>query len=77
MFWKWKKGEDLHYEDVFRKLQGKKGFSYVYTQEKFDAYKTIPAWQKLEWLEKMNRFFIKFMPETSKKLCEKLRKGEI
>jgi len=24
MFWKWKKGENLYYEDVFRKLQDKK-----------------------------------------------------
>jgi len=55
----------------------KKGFKYVYTQEKYDVYKNIPAWQKLAWLEKMNRFLSDFMPEKSKELCEKLRKGEI
>ena len=54
-----------------------KGFSYVYTKEKYDSYKKIPAWQKLEWLEKMNRFLYDFMPPKSKELCEKLRKGEI
>lgn len=58
-------------------MENKKGFSYIYTQEKYDAYKSVPAWQKLEWLEKMNRFLNDFMPKGSKILSEKLRKGEL
>ena len=37
----------------------------------------MPAEKKLEWLEKMNRFLYRFMPEKSKIIAEKLRKGEI
>ena len=58
-------------------MQERKGFSYVYTQEKYDAYKNVPAHYKLEWLEKMNRFLYRFMPEKSKIIAEKFRKGEI
>ncbi len=58
-------------------MNSNKGFKYVYTKEKYDAYKKLPAWQKLEWLEKMNRFLYHFMPPKSKELREKLRKGEI
>jgi predicted phosphoadenosine phosphosulfate sulfurtransferase len=55
----------------------KKGFTYIYTKEKYEAYKKVPAWQKLEWLEKMNRFLFNFMPPKSKELWGKLRRGEI
>jgi len=55
----------------------RKGFKYVYTKEKYENYKDMPAWQKLVWLEKMNRFLYNFMPQKSKELCEKLRRGEI
>jgi predicted transcriptional regulator len=58
-------------------MEEKKGFRYVYTKEKYESYKNIPAWQKLEWLEKMNRFLYNFMPRESKILAEKLRRGEI
>lgn len=59
------------------KMEQKKGFKHVYSQEKYDAYKILPAWQKLEWLEKMSRFLYNFMPQKSKNLNEKLQKGEI
>lgn len=58
-------------------MEQAKGFSYVYSKEKYDEYKKLPTWQKLEWLEKMNRFLYSFMPKKSKEICEKLRKGEI
>ena len=58
-------------------MEQKKGFSYVYTKEKYDSYSKLPAWQKLKWLEKMNRFLYDFMPKESKTLAEKLRRGEI
>lgn len=54
-----------------------KGFKYVYTKEKYERYSKLPAWQKLEWLEKMNRFLYDFMPQKSKEIREKLRTGEI
>jgi len=58
-------------------MEQRKGFRYTYTKEKFEAYKKVPVGQKLEWLEKMNRFLYYFMPTKSKELREKLRKGEI
>lgn len=58
-------------------MQKSKGFNYVYSKEKYEAYKDMPAEKKLEWLEKMNRFLYRFMPEKSKIIAEKLRKGEI
>ena len=58
-------------------MAGKTGFKYVYTQEKYDNYSKMPAEQKLEWLEKMNRFLYYFMPEKSKELSGKIRRGEI
>jgi len=64
----------LSYEEFFEK---KKGFRYVYTQEKAEEYQKLSAQQKLEWLEKMNRFLYNFMPIKSKIFQEKLRKGEV
>jgi len=57
--------------------KSKKGFSYVCTREKAEEYQKLSAQQKLEWLEKMNRFLYYFMPKESKEFAEKLRKGEI
>ena len=58
-------------------MANRKGFKYIYSKEKYESYKDLPAWQKLEWLEKMNRFLYFYMPPKSKDLSEKLRKGEI
>lgn len=58
-------------------MEQRKGFKYVYTKEKYESYKNLSAHQKLEWLEKMNRFLYYFMPPKSKEICEKLRQGEI
>ncbi len=55
----------------------RKGFSYVYTKEKYNSYKKLSVEQKLTWLEKMNRFLHDFMPDKSKLLREKLRQGKI
>ncbi|MBU0672691.1 MAG: hypothetical protein KJ732_06670 [Candidatus Margulisbacteria bacterium] len=55
----------------------RKGFRYVYTKEKAAEYKKLSVLQKLEWLEKMNRFLYNFMPKESKLFAERLRKGEI
>ncbi|MEA3492860.1 MAG: hypothetical protein U9R38_00570 [Candidatus Margulisiibacteriota bacterium] len=58
-------------------MEQKKGFRYTYTKEKYKSYKNIPVAQKLEWLEKMNRFLNNFMPAKSKELNQKLREGKI
>jgi hypothetical protein len=57
--------------------KSKKGFRYVYTKEKWLAYQKLSPQQKLEWLEKMNRFLTAFMPAKSKLFAEKLRRGII
>jgi predicted transcriptional regulator len=55
-------------------MEQKRGFRYIYTKEKFETYNKIPTWQKLEWLEKMNRFLYNFMPAKSKEIREELKK---
>ena len=57
--------------------QKKKGFSFVYSREKAEEYQRLFPEQRLEWLEKMNRFLFNFMPKASKEFSEKLRRGEI
>ena len=57
--------------------KGEKGFRYVYTEEKAAEYRKLKPEQRLEWLEKMSRFFYNFMPKASKDFAEKLRRGEI
>ena len=57
--------------------QKKGGFSYIYTKEKAEEYKKLTPEQRLEWLEKMNRFLYNFMPKESKVFQEKLRHGII
>ncbi|OGC08656.1 hypothetical protein A2230_05910 [candidate division WOR-1 bacterium RIFOXYA2_FULL_36_21] len=54
-----------------------KGFTYVCSREKAKEYQKLSAQQKLEWLEKMNRFLYYFMPKENKVFAEKLRRGEI
>jgi len=54
-----------------------KGFSYKYAQEKYNEYKKISTEHKLEWLEKMNRFFYYFRSPKDRKIWERIRKGEI
>lgn len=58
-------------------MENKKGFRFIYTKEKYDAYSKLPVEQKLDWIEKMNRFLTNFMPQKSKELSDKLRRGEI
>lgn len=55
----------------------KRGFTYIYTKEKAEEYKKLSPEQRLEWLEKINRFLYHFMSKESKVFCEKLRRGEI
>jgi len=58
-------------------MSDKKGYRYVYSREKADAYQKLSVEQRLEWLEKMNRFLYNFMPQEAKDFKEKLQKGEI
>jgi DNA-binding MarR family transcriptional regulator len=54
-----------------------KGFRYVYTKEQAQEYGRLKPEQRLEWLEKMARFFYYFTPEKNKQFGERLRRGEI
>jgi len=54
-----------------------KGFSYIYTKEKAEEYHKLSLEQRLEWLEKMNRFLYAFMPEESKLFEQRLRYSKI
>lgn len=58
-------------------MTGKKGFRYVYTREQAQEYSRLTLEQRLEWLEKMARFFYYFTPEKNKQFGEQLRRGEI
>lgn len=54
-----------------------KGFSYTVSDEKLKKWMALPAKMKLEWLEEVNEFLSKAMPEESKKIMAKFRKAEI
>ncbi len=54
-----------------------KGFRYHVSEEKIGEYMKLTPKQKLEWLEEINRFLHRFMPEESRRIAEKFRAGEI
>lgn len=54
-----------------------KGFSYSVSDEQLKKWMAMPAEMKLQWLEEINEFLWKYMPEKNKKIMAKFRKGEI
>lgn len=50
---------------------------YYKTREEIEAFRKKPVELKLQWLEAQMEFFHKAMPPKSKKIREKLRRGEI
>ena len=54
-----------------------KGFRHTFSDEALKKWMDMPAEQKLEWLEEINIFLAKAVPEKNKEIIEKFRKGEI
>ena len=54
-----------------------KGFSYDVTEERIRFWKSIPAKEKLEWLEEANNFLRKTLSPKKMEIMNKLRKGEL
>jgi len=50
---------------------------YHRTDEEIDLYRRKSVKQKLQWLEAQMEFFYKAMPKKSKKLRDRLMKGEL
>lgn len=44
-----------------------------YNSEELEAYRALPAKEKIRFLEQMNAFFLKAMPPKSKAAWAKLR----
>ena len=53
----------------------KKGYRYVVSKEEIRRFRALTPKEKLEWLEEVNDFVDKFLPEQSRSLREKLRRG--
>lgn len=52
-----------------------KGYRYVVSREEIRKFRILTPKEKLEWLEEVNDFVDKFLPEKSRRLREKLRRG--
>ena len=53
------------------------GFAYNYSAEQIQEFQKLTCEQRLKWIDDINRFLYRFMPPQSKKIQEKLRRGEI
>lgn len=54
-----------------------KGYSYTVTREQIRRHMSLTPEQKLEWLEEANGFVDSFMTEQSRRIRDKLRRGEL
>ena len=54
-----------------------KGFVYSYSPEKLRKFMRLSIEEKFEWLEEIMTFLDEFWPSKTRKIFEKLRKGEI
>ncbi len=54
-----------------------RGYRYVVSREQIRKYMRLTPKQKLEWLEEANDFINKFLPEESRRIQEKFRRGLI
>jgi hypothetical protein len=48
-----------------------------YTREELRKWMSIPAKQKLEWLEEANNFVDKFLTVRKREMAERQRRGEL
>lgn len=55
----------------------KRGFRYVVSREEIRRFRALTPKEKLDWLEEANAFIDKFLPETSRRLHDKFRRGLI
>lgn len=54
----------------------KGGYHYTVSNEQIRKWKAVPTEQKLMWLEEANAFLREAMPEHSKRIMTRLRKGQ-
>lgn len=54
-----------------------KGFKYYLEDDKIREYMKLSVEQKFKWLDEINRFNELVMDEKTKRIREKLRKGEV
>ncbi|MCK4422153.1 hypothetical protein KAW48_10175 [candidate division WOR-3 bacterium] len=55
----------------------KKGFEYDIEDRILKMYISLTPIQKLEWLESVRRFISSTLPEKTRKILFKVKKGEI
>ena len=55
----------------------KKGFYYIYDDEKIRSYARLSAREKLEWLYEANQFCKKALKGKTRKIWEAFREGKI
>jgi hypothetical protein len=55
----------------------RRGYKYTLEDEKLVEFNKLDYGQRLEWLMKMHRFLRRFMPEESRIIWQKFRRGEI
>ena len=53
------------------------GYSYTLEDDKLREFLKCSREQRFDWLLKMHRFLRRFMPEESRAIWQKFRKGEI
>lgn len=53
------------------------GFKYYLEDDKIREYMKLSIEQKFKWLDEINRFNELVMDDKTKKIREKLRKGEV
>ncbi|GBE17676.1 MAG TPA: hypothetical protein ENH13_05435 [Euryarchaeota archaeon] len=54
-----------------------RGFKHVHSESALRKWMAMPADMKLNWLEEINLFLWKCVPEKNKDIIEKFRRAEI
>jgi hypothetical protein len=53
------------------------GFKHHFSDDSLRKWMNMPAKAKLEWLDEINKFLARAVPEENREIIEKFRKGEI
>lgn len=54
----------------------RRGFYYKFSNDKIRWWKSVPAEQKLQWLEEANAFLRLTLSDEKKRIMERFRKGQ-
>ena len=57
--------------------ESRKGYRYHVTEEQVRRYSALSPREKLEWLEEVNAFVDRFLPEEGRRFQRMFRRGEI